>query len=137
MGKLNGVPIDQVGQICGQLLGLRQACPTHKNRNNRNIPLQGRSGFEPDEIHGILQPSPASFIFQIKPIPADKRQKNTAGGDLLINSLSEISSRLNIDDIHKDLVFPKEVDQIGVQPPRLPLGIFPAITHEDSPHGIA
>jgi hypothetical protein len=74
---------------------LRQDSPTHKNRNDRKFPLAGRGGFEPDEIHGILQPSPAGFISHSKPIAADNRQKNTAGRDLLIKGLSEVPSRLN------------------------------------------
>jgi hypothetical protein len=59
------------------------------------LPLAGRGGFEPDEIHGILQPSPAGFILHGKPIPADNRQKHTAGRHLLIKGLSEVPSRLN------------------------------------------
>ena len=41
MEKLNSTPIDEVVQICWLLLGLRPACSTHKNRNDRGFPLEG------------------------------------------------------------------------------------------------
>ncbi len=55
-----------------------------------------------DKVCGIIKSASTVGVFDMEPVLTDRRQKNTAGGQVFINDSAEILTRLDIGHIHED-----------------------------------
>src|ERR1700730_677382 len=132
MRQFNTIAISQLLEFIWQLLGGWHLGATHQNRNNRDIALQGRSGFDANEIRGVVETARPALVFRVEPLQANNYQKHATFGDALFYRLAKVASRLDGGDIHEYRVFAKLLDQIVKQTTSLSLRVTPPIADKDA-----
>jgi hypothetical protein len=134
MGQLYRVAKGKFLEVIGKGIGLRHGGSLYKHRDNGNVTLQRGSGFEPDEIVGVIEPAMALMIGGVKPSFSYQGKQNSAGRYVLIDDLAEIAPRLNIFNVHEYRGLAELSYQIVEQAASLAFGISSTITDEDRSH---
>ena len=132
MRQLDTIAISQLLEFVWQLLGGRHLGATHKNRNNRDIALQGGSGFDANEIRRVVETARAALVFRVEPFQTDDYQKYATFGDAFFYRFAEVASRLDCGDIHEYRVFAEVLDQIVKQTTSLSLRVTSPIADKDA-----
>jgi hypothetical protein len=132
MRQLDTVAISEFLEPLWQVFGGRHPGGPHQNRNNRDIPPQGGSGFDANEIRGIVETPCSALVFRIEPFWAHYYQEHATLGDAFFNRFTEVASRFDAGHIHKYHVFAEMLDEIVKQTTSLSLRVTPSIADKDS-----
>ena len=119
-------------KILGEFLLPRHGRPVDQHRHHPYITCKCCAGFQPNEIMGIVQASPAGSVLGIKPLVADQNNQYLARSDRPFDGLYEVGSRLYSLNIHEDDVGTEVCHQTIVKPARVAGGVVSSVADENT-----
>jgi hypothetical protein len=77
---------------------------TNQNGNNFDIPSQGRRDLDADEISRRAEADLILIVLHHEPILTNQRDQGITGADFFLDCVDEVTARLKVSDIHKDML---------------------------------
>jgi hypothetical protein len=131
MSQLDTIAISQVFEVVWKLVRAGHLGTVYQNRNDRDITPQGGSGFDANEIRGIVETTCSAFVPRREPYRAHHDQEHATLGDAFFNRFTEIAPRFDAGYVHEYRLFAKVMDKVVKQTASLSLRVTPSIADKD------
>jgi hypothetical protein len=128
------MPIGQIPDLRGQLLGGGHLRPSHQNGRDRYIALERRFDLHADEITGSLQSDPSPFVLCRGPVLVDNDQHEVAGRQCFLQFVAKIATQRNAVHVHEYGALAEPRRKLIEQSPSLAGSGLPSVTDEDRAH---
>jgi hypothetical protein len=127
-----GVAPGKTGQWPGKVAESRHRRALDEDRDHPHVAFQGRLELQPDEVVGVLEPSPAVSVGRRDPLRADHRQQHLAGADRTGDDLGEVDPQVDGGDIHEHPLGAEALGEPVVQPSGEVAALLTPIADEDA-----
>jgi hypothetical protein len=136
VGQFDGLASHQRLELARQGLQGGHGRAVEQDRHDPDIPCQGGTGLQADEVVRIIQPPAPGGVGDVEPFVADQDDQHPARGDGLFDRDDEISAGLDALHIHEHPVGAEVGHQPVVQAAGIAGGVVAAIADENAIHGL-